>query len=370
MTRVLYVHHVGRIAGAEGSLLLLFRHLDRARVTPWCAAPAPSPFADAAGALGVPVLPASFTPLRRLGGVLRSARALSAMIRAHAIDVVHANGPQTNVPAALAARRAGVPVVWHARNLLWGGMRDVDRMLARLATRIVCNADAIRERFRDSAGEHRAVTVMNAIDPAEFHPGVTPAALAGELGVAPGTPLVGLVGRIGLGKGHEHFVDAALALLARGTAACFVIVGDTGSPDDTARVERLRWRVKDAGADDRVRFVGHRRDVPAVMRALDVVVLASDAEPCGRVLFEAAACGTAIVATNTGGTPEIVRHDREALLVPPRDPSAMATALDRLITDEALRARLGRAGAERARTEFSVARHVERMTAIYEELRA
>jgi type III pantothenate kinase len=102
------------------------------------------------------------------------------------------------------------------------------------------------------------------------------------------------------------------------------------------------------------------------MRGLDVLVLASDAEPCGRVLFEAMASSTAVVATNTGGTPEIVRDGVEGLLVPPRDPAALADAIGRLLADAALRARLGAAGVARARTEFTVERHVARTAAVYD----
>src|SRR5207253_2493427 len=108
-------------------------------------------------------------------------------------------------------------------------------------------------------------------------------------------------------------------------------------------------------------------DVPAVMRGLDVLVLASHAEPCGRVLFEAMASGTAVVATNSGGTPEIVRHEQEGVLVPPRDAAALAEAIGRLIRDEARRHALGAAGIERIRTEFTIDRHVERTMKVYDD---
>src|SRR5207237_4980758 len=115
---------------------------------------------------------------------------------------------------------------------------------------------------------------------------------------------------------------------------------------------------KDAGRDDRIRFFGYRRDIPRVMRGLDVLVLASDAEPCGRVLFEAMASGTAIVATDSGGTPEIVRDGRECLLVPPRDPGALAHAIGALVADAGLRERLGAAGVARVAAEFTIERYV------------
>lgn len=366
-TRVLYLHHVGELSGAERSLRLLLRHLDRARVEPLFAGPARGALVEALAADGVTTLPLAFSPLRRVGAVLVTVGRLVRLIRAHRVDLLHANGPQTNVPAGLAGRLAGVPVVWHARNLIAGDMRDVDRALAPLATRIVCNAEAIRRRFAGSRGWGRTVTIINAVDTREFHPGVPRAPFRRELGVADGVPLVGIVGRIGLGKGHEHFVEAAVRLLRGGADAHFAIVGDPLFDEDAWRAEALRRAVKDAGVEDRIRLVGYRRDVPEVMRGLDVLVLASDAEPCGRVLFEAMASGTAVVATDSGGTPEIVRDRHEGLLVPPRDPAALARAIGALVADPALRARLGAAGVARVAAEFTIERYVARTLAVYDE---
>jgi glycosyltransferase involved in cell wall biosynthesis len=323
------------------------------------------PLADALARDGIAVRPAAFGPLRDVPGLVRAIARVLSIIRAERVELLHANGPQTNVPAGLAGRLARVPVVWHARNLLTEGMRDVDRMLSPLATRIICNADAIRGRFQGSRAWDKSVTILNAVDTREFHPGVSGAAFRGEQGVPPGEPAVGLVGRVGLGKGHEHFVDAALALLDSDVPAHFLIVGDALFREDAWRAEALRRRIKDGGAADRIRFTGFRTDMPQVMRGLDVLVLASDAEPCGRVLFEAMASGTAIVATNSGGTPEIVRDGVEGLLVPPRDPGTLAVALATLLRDPALRMRLGRAGVERARREFTVERHVSRTLQVY-----
>jgi len=365
--RILYLHHVGNLSGAEGSLRLLLRHLDRALVEPLFAGPARGPFVAALAADGVTTLPLTFGPLRRVGGVLRAVARLVRLTRAHRVDLLHANGPQTNVPAGLAGRLTGVPVIWHARNLIAGDMWDVDRALAPLATRIVCNADAIRRRFAGSRGWERSVTIINAVDTREFHPGVPRAPFRRELGVPDAAPLIGIVGRLGLGKGHEHFVEAALRLLGGGLDAHFAVVGDPLFDEDAWRADALRRAVKDAGREDRVRFVGYRRDIPAVMRGLDVLVLASDAEPCGRVLFEAMAAGTPIVATNSGGTPEIVRDGIEGILVPPRDPAALARAIGALAADPGLRARLGAAGVARVAAEFTIERYVARTLAVYDE---
>jgi glycosyltransferase involved in cell wall biosynthesis len=366
--RVLYLHHVGELSGAENSLRLLMRHLPRERYAPVFGGPVQGPFPQALVADGVEIVPVAFGPLRSVRGVLGAVRRVRAAIRDRRVAVVHSNGPQTNVVAGLAGRLAGVPAVWHARNLLHGAMRDVDRALAPLATRIICNADAIRARFAGSRAWDKSVTIINAVDTREFHPGVDGASFRAEQGADAAMPLVGIVGRIGLGKGHEHFVEGAVRLLRAGTAARFVIVGDSLFAEDAWRADALRRQVKDAGLEERIRFTGVRRDVPRVMRGLDLLVLASDAEPCGRVLFEAMASGTAVVATNTGGTPEIVRDGIEGLLVPPRDAGALAQAIGALLVDSERRARLGDAGLARVRAEFTIERYVARTVAVYDDV--
>lgn len=364
---VLYLHHVDQLSGAEQSLKLLLRRLDRARVRPFFAGPAHGALSRELAAIGVPLLPVTFGRLREVSLVARATRRIVGLLREYRIDLVHANAPQTNVCAGVAGRLMGIPAIWHARNLVYAGMRDIDRMLAALPTRIICNSEAIRRRFAGSAGWNRSVTILNGVDTGEFHPGVERAPFRQELAIAANEVAVGIVGRIGLGKGHDDFVEAAIRLIAGGARAQFLIVGDPLFPEDAWRPDMLRRRVKEARADDRIRFTGFRRDVPAVMRGLDVLVLASHAEPCGRVLFEAMASGTAIVATDSGGTPEIVRDGREGLLVPPCDARALAEAIGRVIGDATLRATLGQAGIERTRSEFTIEQHVARTIDVYEE---
>lgn len=366
--KVLYLHHVDRLSGAENSLRLLLRHLDRGRVSPFFGGPTTGPFPRALARDGVPVLPLDFGPLRDLRRLALAVLRVRALIRRLRVDLVHANGPQTNVCAGFAGRLAGVPVIWHARNLIYGGMRDVDRALAWLPTRIICNAGAIRQRFHGSRGWAKSVTILNAVDTREFSPAVPREPFRREMELTPDVPAVGIVGRIGLGKGHETFVEAAIGLVHAGAPGQFLVVGDPLFAEDGWRADALRRRVKDARVEHRIRFLGFREDIPQIMRGLDVLVLASDAEPCGRVLFEAMASGTAVVATGTGGTPEIVRDGLEGLLVPPRDAAALAGAIRRLVDDPPLRRRLGQAGVARVQAEFTIERHVARTLEVYEDV--
>lgn len=368
MIKVLYLHHVEQVSGAENSLLLLFRNLDRRRIVPFFAGPGSGPFPTALAAENIPVLPVPFGRLRNLAGLARSVWRIRKAIEDWRIDLLHSNGPQTNVCAGMAGRLAGIPVVWHARNLLEKGMWDVDRKTAFLASRIICNSDAIRDRFRGSCAWKKTVTILNAVDTREFNPGVDREIFRREMGLLPGAQAVGIVGRIGTGKGHEYFIEAAIMLLRAGSPARFFIVGDPLFSEDAWRTNALKQQIKAAGVEERIQFVGLRRDMPQVMRGLDVLVLASDAEPCGRVLFEAMASGTVVVATNSGGTPEVVRDGQEGILVPPRDSGALAHAIGRIIQDPDLRRRLGGAGVDRVQTAFTVDRYYGKIMNVYTEV--
>ena len=115
------------------------------------------------------------------------------------------------------------------------------------------------------------------------------------------------------------------------------------------------------------RLLGFRRDMPSLLAAADICVLPAHAEACGRVLFEAMAMAKPLVATASGGTPEIVVDGVTGLLVPPRDPRALAEALLVLLTDPARRQALGTAGRERAVKQFSIHTYVQQTMAVYAE---
>lgn len=364
--KILYLHHVSEVSGAEQSLRLLFRHLDRSAVEPLFGGAPQGAFAQALIGDGMTIQPIAFGRLRNAPMLMRTVMRIVRLVRAHGIDLLHANGPQSNFPAGLAGALCRIPVVWHARSPLYDGMWDVDRFCAVLATRIVCNSDAVRERFRESRAWGKSVTLLNAVDLRQFNPEVPREPFRREQRLAQDDVAIGIVGRIGYKKGYEEFVETAIRLLRAGSNATFFVVGEAIFPSDAWRVEALHRQVKDAGMDDRIRFLGYRKDVASVLQGLDVLVHASEQDACSRVLCEALASGAAIVATESGGTPELVRDGREGILVPPGDVPALADGIQRLMSAPALRAQFGSAGAARAREHFGIGRYVNDMMAIYE----
>ena len=150
--------------------------------------------------------------------------------------------------------------------------------------------------------------------------------------------------------------------------AQLAIVGDSGVME-VAFLERIKTRA-DRLLGARVTFTGRRADIPEVMRCLDVLVNASDAEPFGRSVLEAQATGIAVVGTAAGGIPEFVADEATGLLVPPFSPEALRSALQRVLSDDRLRTRLGAAGRAQAVRGFDVVTRYEEVADIYRSLAA
>lgn len=180
-----------------------------------------------------------------------------------------------------------------------------------------------------------------------------------------GVPVVTLAARLLRDKGVFEFVEAARLLRQRGLEVCFQLVGDI-DPDNPTSIgpdELDQWR-----SEGTVECLGYRRDIAAVFAQSHVVVLPSYREGLPKVLVEAAACGRAVVTTDVPGCRDAIEPDVTGLLVPVRDPVALADAIQRLIDDPKLRQQMGRAGRELAEREFAIEKVVRQHLEIYREL--
>ena len=173
-----------------------------------------------------------------------------------------------------------------------------------------------------------------------------------------GRPLVLTVARLHEQKGHEHLIRAAVLV----PGAFFVIAGD--GPER----ERLESLVRESGIEERVRFLGQRSDVGALLAASDLVVLPSLYEGLPLSVLEAMAAGKPVIATSVGGVGEAIRDGESGLLVRPADPSALAAAIQGLLSDPIRAQRLGNAGRETVREQFSVDAMVRGVESVYEEV--
>jgi len=175
-------------------------------------------------------------------------------------------------------------------------------------------------------------------------------------------PLIGSIGRLEPQKGTAHLLAAMPRILSVLSDADLWIIGD-GPQGPT-----LREQARDQGVSEHVHFLGYRSDVPALLKRLDLFVLPSLWEGLPNAALEAMAAGRAVVATRVDGTPEAVADNTTGLLVPPRDPRALADAITHLLTHPDLRSRMGAAGRERVAELFSMDAMVQRTEAVYRQL--
>ncbi|MBA3252065.1 MAG: glycosyltransferase family 4 protein, partial [Geodermatophilaceae bacterium] len=188
---------------------------------------------------------------------------------------------------------------------------------------------------------------------------------------ATGRLLLGVVAQLTPWKGQDTAIEALRMLCEEGRDARLLLIGSAKFLASSTRFDNerylagLRELVARAGLQDRVWWLGEREDVPELMRALDVLMLPSWEEPFGRALIEAMALGVPVIATNVGGPPEILDDGREGVLLPPREPAAWAQAVARLADDPDRAAAMGAAGRRRVHRQFTVARHLDAVLALY-----
>jgi glycosyltransferase involved in cell wall biosynthesis len=266
-----------------------------------------------------------------------------------------------------AARFSGVSAVVERRGLLLPAEPSMlDRLVyRRCVTHVVGNCEAIRESVV-AAGlvpRERTSVIPNGIDP-ERVPSGGGGAVRAELDIEAGAPVVAIVGRLAPDKRHEDAIAAFAEVARERPGARLVVVGAGRLAED---LRDLAARLAPAGS---VVFLGERSDVAAILDAAQALVVTSVREGMPHTILEAMVAGVPIAATAVAGIPEMIRHEREGLLVRPEEPGEMARAIVRLLDDRALAERLAAAAAERVRSEFGLSTMIDRIEECFEAAHA
>lgn len=308
-------------------------------------------------------------------GDVRAIAALTRVIDEFRPHIVHTHTGKAGIVGRLAARASRVPIVvhtfhGHVLNGYWGkaksaAARLVERGLARLTDRLIAVSPEVKQDLvaYGVAPAERIDVIPLGLDLAAF---LTCESRRGsfraELGIDATTPLVGIVGRVVPIKNHRLFLDAARHVRAREPRACFVVVGD-----GTIRAE-LEAHARSLGLDSRVRFVGWRRDLPAIYADLDVLAISSDNEGTPVSAIEAMAARRPVVSTRVGGVPDVIRDGVTGLLVPPRDAARLGGAIADLLADAATANRLAGAARDSVRDRYTGPRLVSAIDDLYVDL--
>jgi glycosyltransferase involved in cell wall biosynthesis len=350
-------------SGAEKQMVMLAKGLPRDRFRVEVAALTRlGPFAAELEAAGIPVAmigkPLKVDPI----ALIRLAR----FLKAGAYDVVQTWIFAANTYGRVAARLAGVPVVVVAEMAvdLWKGKLDraIDRRLATWCDRLVGNSQAVVEFYRQlGVPDDRLVRIYSGADDEE-PPAVDRRAVRAEWGFEPEAPLVLFAGRLAEQKRVDDLLKALDLLQHVQPDVRTLIVGD-----GPLRVP-LEEAARGYHLDGRVRFPGHRDDVPRLLAAADLLVLPSAYEGLPNVVLEAMRFRKPVVATAAPGTTEVVVDGQTGYLVPVGDLIGLTRSIRDLIRDPDLARRLGEAGRARAEAHFGAEAMIARFAELYEQL--
>ncbi len=372
-TKILHVVHSLEVGGLENGVVNLLNRMDAGRFSHIvCCLTKGGKFADRIQASDVELIELQLPRSQFRFPLVR----LAKLFRGIAPDVMHSRG-WSAIDAAFAARLSGVPFIVHAEHgrehsdidgANWK-RNQIRRVAGRLVDRYVIVCDFFRPWLRKSCGvdERKIVHIPNGVDTEKFFPLLSdqrswPAlrCLRQSAGLPAEGVLVGSVGRLDPVKDFPTLLKGFAELKIRLPAATLVVVGDGPIRSDLTRMAH------DLGLDSAVIWLGARTDIPALMRCFDIFVQTSIVEGMSNTILEAMATGLPIVATSTGGNPELVRNDSNGILVPVGDIQRLAEALERYVVNAALRKAHGSSSRHRALSEFDLSVMVSRYSELYE----
>lgn len=299
---------------------------------------------------------------KKPGGVF----ALRRWLKRHPVDVINTHSSTDSWLAGLACRLLhDPPAIIRTRHISTAvrASRANRWLYLRSAARVVTTGEKLRVDLLQWLGADAGhiVSIPTGIDLQRFSPGDRTEARR-TLALPESDALVGIVATLRSWKGHDDLLEAFAMMKRPGSR--LVIVGD--GPCN----EPIRRRMRALGIDEQVVMAGNQDNVTPWIRAFDVFVLPSFAnEGVPQALMQAMACGIPVVSTTVGSIPEIVTPERTGLLVPPKDPQALAAALTRVLDDDALRGRLAEAGYAYAQQHFGIDIMLDRMETLFRQAR-
>lgn len=284
----------------------------------------------------------------------------------HQVRLVHLNNIfGSQLAGIIAAKLLRVPCIAHLRD--FEEVHPITRFYAGLVDHHVAISGAIKDNLLLlGVSEEKISVVHDALDLDEFNDAVRCNYLVSEFGLESGKLRYGIFGRVVDWKGIREFLHAARIIADQFPEACGFIVGGP-SDGDVAFYDEMVALAYELGLKDKVVFTGYRKDIPALMKLMDVVVHASNRpEPFGMVVIEGMAMGKPVVATRAGGPIDIVADGRTGLLVDVGDEEALAEAVIALLQQVELRKKMGRSGRERVEELFNNKLYAEKMQMIFQ----
>jgi glycosyltransferase involved in cell wall biosynthesis len=375
---ILFINPLPVLYGAEMRLLDIIQNLDKSKFRPFVLLPRSGPFKDRLKELGIPVVMLDYNfkitrnPASRFFQLTKD---FVHLARQHQIHLIHVNLHFRMSNLWLAFLMLRKPVIVQLRSHYW--FEIFEKFVICRTTKAICISQAVERAFlkqRPSSVimHHRSghtQVVYDGIDVNHFCPKQTGGSVRQGLNVDQNNFLVALIGAIDPIKGQDVFVRAAKIVLQKYPQTKFIMAGalyDSKAQDTPYRSELLKY-IKENNLNDNVILTGFRKDVDALMNAINLLVQPSQREALGTSMIEAMSCGKPVIGTKIDGIPEVIGENEAGILLNPRTPEVLAEAIIFFIEhpDEAVRR--GLKGRERVLAKFNVFQNVKHLEGIYLE---
>jgi glycosyltransferase involved in cell wall biosynthesis len=386
--KVVFVECAAAMGGVQFSTLYLAQHLDPAYWKPTVVCPEEGDLTDACRRLRIQVHVLEQPKLRSTSfriandirlpnpvawlwdgvAVLIAVRRLGRLLAQTKPHLVVTKGVFPHFYGGLAARRLGIPCIWHVQDFIserfLGFYRRAFGLAARLLPdHIIADGAAISRQLTDV--KDRISVILNGVDSNVFRPGIDGASVREELNLPDDAIVIGHVGRMTPWKGQHYLLEAFARIAREAPNAYLVFVGDPVFDTDSYQTKLLNLTAQ-LGLVERVRFAGYRHDMPEVLAAMDVFAFTSvekDTSPL--TLLSAMSAGLPIVAFDIEGVRELIDEGEQVLLAPAREVDPLAESLLRLISDPDLRGRLSASARRQAESKFTLERHVTSIEEVF-----
>ncbi len=357
--------------GVQRVLYHFLQLLDRGLFQPLVVTPAEGIFARKIRELDIEVLIIPLPPeLMRFGKAVLSdplpkkamsflklvpyTQTMARLIRSYEIDIMYPSTLRSVLTNAWSAKLTGIPVVWPIRRARYFGLSD--QLAYLLSDVIIASSEGAKAVFcchPPFKGSSKIVTIYDGLIMDEWHPDLDIRPIREEFGFSTEEIVIGTVASLVPRKGLDFFIEMALDVSPRFPDLRFIIVGDTPSGFPRTYEEQIRALAQPLVVDGRLVFAGWRDDLERMYAMMDIFVLPSLIDALPHTVLEAMAMRKPVVMTNMPGVEEGMVDGQTGYVVPPKDGPALTLAVERLLTDDKLRERMGKAGRERVMAMFS-----------------
>jgi sugar transferase (PEP-CTERM/EpsH1 system associated) len=361
--KIMHVTSSLNVGGLEVLLLEMLKKLDRGKFSPSvCTFDTRCALRSEFDSAGVPV----YVIEKRPGIDLLLPFKLRDLFLAKGIEIVHSHNFSPWLYSALGARLGGIPRIFHTEHSnvdAFERKANIELFLSFITRRIISDSRKVTDFMTgvQKINMDKIRTILNGIDVDRYGPGGSQGSGKADLGLDADDFLIGTVSRLVKVKDLITLLTAFNLVLRTVKNASLIIVGE-----GETRME-LEEFIRDNGLSGRVKLLGARRDIPELLKLMDVFVLSSLSEGLSISLIEAMASEVPVVVTNVGGNPEVVIDKVTGFLVPVRSPDKMADAIVSILNNAGLADTFGKAGRERVMTTFNLNTMVREYEKVYEE---